>query len=134
MSEARDKELACRVLTGLFDASICIDLHRLPELFCGFNRRPGKGPTAYPVACSPQAWASGSVFLILQSCLGLTIKARESRIYLIRASLPESIQEIEIRNLRVNDAVVKLHLIRHEYSVSVQIVERTGDVEVVSIK
>ncbi|MBV9490609.1 MAG: amylo-alpha-1,6-glucosidase [Verrucomicrobia bacterium] len=133
LSKARDKTLANRVLTGLFDASIFIDLHRLPELFCGFARRPGKGPTAYPVACSPQAWASGAVFLILQSCLGLTINARESRVCLAHPSLPESISELEIRNLRVKDARVKLHLVRHEYSVAVQIVERTGDVEVITI-
>ena len=108
--------------------------HRLPELFCGFERRPGKAPTNYPVACSPQAWASGAVFLILQSCLGPTIKAPESRIYLVRPSLPESIQEIEIRNLRVNDAVVKLRITRYDHSVSVDIAERNGHVEIVCIK
>lgn len=134
LAHAADKDLVSRVLTGLFDASIAFDLHRLPELFCGFERRPGKAPTNYPVACSPQAWASGAVFLILQSCLGLTIKAPESRIYLIRPSLPESIQAIEIRNLRVNDAVVKLRFERHDYSMSVYIEERHGHVEVVSIK
>ena len=134
LSQVADKGLATRLLTGLFDASIIFDLHRLPELFCGFERRPGKAPTNYPVACSPQAWASGAVFLILRSCLGLTVKAPESRIYLVRPSLPESIQEIEIRNLRVNDAVVKLRFVRHDYSVSVNIAERLGHVEIVSIK
>ncbi len=50
---------------GLFEASGTIDGHRLPELFCGFHRRPGEGPTLYPVACSPQAWASGVVFHLI---------------------------------------------------------------------
>ena len=53
-----------KIMTGLFDASIFLDLHRLPELFCGFERRPGEGPTLYPLSCSPQAWASGAVFKV----------------------------------------------------------------------
>ena len=67
------KEPVHKILTGLFDASLFVDLHRLPELFCGFVRRTGEGPTLYPVACAPQAWAAGSVFLLLQACLGLSI-------------------------------------------------------------
>ena len=57
---------------ALFDASASMDAHRLPELFCGFHRRPGEGPTLYPVACSPQAWAAGVVFHLIQSCLRLS--------------------------------------------------------------
>ena len=66
--------------TGLFDASLFVDLHRMPELFCGFVRRPGEGPTLYPVACGPQSWAAASVYLLLQACLGLVIVAPRSRI------------------------------------------------------
>ena len=65
------QDLAVRVLTGLFEAGTYFDLHRMPELFCGFAREPGEGPTPYPVACAPQAWAAGAVFLLLQACLGL---------------------------------------------------------------
>src|SRR5262249_12613354 len=57
MSRYGDKNAAVRVLNGLFEASTFVDLHRLPELFCGFIRRPGEGPTLYPVACSPQTWS-----------------------------------------------------------------------------
>jgi glycogen debranching enzyme len=64
---------AARVLHGLFEASTFVDLHRLPELFCGFERRPCEGPTRYPVACLPQAWAAGSPFLLVQAILGLTV-------------------------------------------------------------
>ena len=56
---------------ALFDASVDDGWHRLPELFCGFRRRPGEGPTLYPVACSPQAWAAGVVFHLIQACLCL---------------------------------------------------------------
>ena len=61
------RDAAAQLLTGLFDASSFVDLGRLPELFCGFPRRPGEGPTRYPVACAPQTWASASVFLLLQA-------------------------------------------------------------------
>ena len=73
-----DKELALRITSGLFDLASEVMFRRLPELICGFGRRPGKGPTLYPVACSPQAWAAGSVFMVLQACLGLEIRAGES--------------------------------------------------------
>ena len=80
------RDAAAQLLTGLFDASSFVHLSRLPELFCGFQRRPGEGPTLYPVACAPQTWASASVFLLLQACLGLTVEAQECR---VRCSLAD---------------------------------------------
>src|SRR5690606_22896330 len=44
-----------QIFQGLFDTAAYMELRRLPELFCGFRRQPGGGPTAYPVACAPQA-------------------------------------------------------------------------------
>jgi glycogen debranching enzyme len=128
------KELPLKILTGLLDLSIFVDLHRLPELICGFARRPGKSPTLYPVACSPQAWAAGSIFLVLQACLGLSISAKESRIYLQHAALPEALPEVRIRNLKVGTASADLTFRRHEDTVGVQVLRRTGDLEIVSLK
>jgi glycogen debranching enzyme len=125
------KELACQILTGLFDVSIFLDLHRLPELFCGFSRQPGTSPTLYPVACSPQAWASGAVFLILQACLGLTIRASEESIHFYYPCLPESLQQVRIRGLTVGRCSVDLEVIRHGESVSVNPVRRDGHLDVV---
>jgi glycogen debranching enzyme len=132
--DSRDKQLALKILSGLLDLSIFTELHRLPELICGFPRRPGKGPTRYPVACSPQAWASGAAFLILQSCLGLTINAAESRIYLRHTALPEAVQSVRIRNLRVGEATVDLFFVRHAETVGVNILRRQGEVEVLDLK
>ena len=129
-----DKKLALRVLSGLLDLSQEVNLHRLPELICGFSRRPGKGPTLYPVACSPQAWSAGAVFMILQACLGLEIRARESRIYLHYSALPKSLQHVQIRNLRVGNARVDLAFERYSETVGANILERTGDVEIVSLR
>src|SRR5205814_1662193 len=108
------KHAALRILAGLFDASLFVDSHRLPELFCGFDRRPGEGPTLYPVACSPQAWASGAPFMLLQAVLGLTIQASRARICFRRPMLPEFLDEVSLRNLRVGKSVVDVTLRRHE--------------------
>src|SRR5207248_1138877 len=95
------KGSAAMLLAGLMDASIFFDLHRLPELFCGFPRRPGESPTLYPVACAPQAWASGAVFLLLQSCLGLDVLAPERKLVFSKPFLPQFLPQVRIRDLKV---------------------------------
>jgi glycogen debranching enzyme len=131
---SKTKELACEILSGLLDASAFLDLHRLPELFCGFPRDAGRGPTLYPVACAPQAWAAGAVFLILQSCLGLRIRAAESRVYFYHPALPKGIERVNLRNLCVGNGSVDLDFFRQEHAVSIGIVKRQGDVEIVVVK
>ena len=64
---------AARVFSAMFEAAAYQDLRRLPELFCGFIRKPHRGPTAYPVACAPQAWASAAPFAFLRACLGMEL-------------------------------------------------------------
>jgi glycogen debranching enzyme len=130
----RDRELALKVLSGLLDLSIAVNQHRLPELICGFARRTGKGPTLYPVACSPQAWAAGSVFMGLQACLGLEISAREQRLYLHHSALPQNLRSVHISNLKIGNACVDLSFERYSESVGVNIRRRIGDVEIVSMR
>src|SRR5437763_370326 len=127
------KSEAARVLDGLLDASIFTDLHRLPELFCGFVRRPGKGPTLYPVACAPQSWSAAAVFMLLQACVGLTICAPENVIRFERPTLPESLPQVEINNLRVAHSTVDLVLERYGETVGLRVKRRDGDVQVVMI-
>jgi len=134
MSRYRLKEAVLKVFTGLFDASLFVELRRLPELFCGFGRRTGEGPTLYPVACSPQAWASGAAFLLLQSCLGLRIQAAEGRVHLDIPLLPDWLNEVHIRKLRVGDGSIDVRLHRHGGDVGVNILDRYGKVEVVILK
>jgi glycogen debranching enzyme len=122
------KDAVLKILTGLFDASLFVDLHRLPELFCGFPRRPSEGPTLYPVACAPQSWAAGSVFLLLQACLGLSIIGAESRICLTNPILPESLKEVRIQNLTVGKATVDLLFQRYPQNVSVRVLRMDGEV------
>jgi glycogen debranching enzyme len=122
------KEPVMKILTGQFDASLFVDLHRLPELFCGFVRRPGEGPTLYPVACAPQAWSAGSVFLMLQACLGMSIHGAEERIRFSNPTLPQFLQEIKIDNLRVGKATVDLMIERHPQDVSVRVLRMDGQI------
>jgi glycogen debranching enzyme len=124
------KELVCRILTGLQDASTFLELQRLPELFCGFSRREGTGPTLYPLACSPQAWAAGAVFLLFQSCLGLTIHPSESVIRFFYPRLPESLQEVAIRGLKVGHSSVDLEITRYKESVIVNPVGHPPDLKI----
>jgi glycogen debranching enzyme len=126
---------AVQVLTGLFDASLFVDLHRLPELVCGFPRRPGEGPTLYPVACAPQAWAAAAVYLLVQACLGLEADGTQGRVTLTSPLLPESLPEVRVRNLRVGGGTVDLYLHRHgPDDVGVNVLRRDGPVQVVVAK
>ena len=125
---------AGRIMAAMFDLSEAVDLHRLPELICGFHRRGGESPTLYPVACAPQAWAAGAVYLLLQACLGLRIDAAERRVSFSRAVLPDTIDWLRIMNLSVAEASVDLLLTRHTYDVGVTVLRRDGDVEIVAVK
>jgi glycogen debranching enzyme len=128
------KQHASRVMTGLFDASLFVELNRLPELFCGFARRPGEGPTAYPVACSPQAWAAGAPFMLLQAVLGLTVEARRARVRFDFPALPPFLEEVSILNLRVKDGGLDLDLHRYPDNVGIKVGRRRGRVQVLSVK
>jgi glycogen debranching enzyme len=116
-----------RMFHAVFEAASYMDLRRLPELFCGFRRVPGKGPTSYPVACSPQAWASATPFAFLQACLGLSFDPAGERVRFRQPRLPEFLDEVVIRQLRVGDSEFDLMLRRYGADVSVNVLDRRGD-------
>ena len=127
-------EHALRIWNGMFAASMCFELHRMPELFCGFPQERGETPVLYPVACSPQAWAAASVFLLLQACLGMEIDAPRGQISFTAPQLPATLGELRIHNLAVADATVDLLLVRHEEDVGVQVLRREGNVQILVAK
>ncbi|HTT03157.1 MAG TPA: amylo-alpha-1,6-glucosidase [Steroidobacteraceae bacterium] len=131
MNRLPDKNLAGRQLTTLFEASTYFDSSRLPELFCGFRRREGKSPTLYPVACSPQAWSSGAVFMLLEACLGIAIEAPRQRVTFRHPYLPPALDRLRIRDLNVGAGAVDLLLQRHQGTVSLVVERRRGEVHVV---
>ena len=119
---------------GLFDASAFMDGHRLPELFCGFHRRGGEGPTSYPVACSPQAWAAGVVFQFVQACLRLSLDAPNRRLCISRATLPPFLTHATIRNLDLPFGKADLLFERHPRDVGVTVLSKTGDFDIAVVK
>ena len=126
------QEAVSSILDGFHDASVHMDLHRLPELFCGFHKRPdSSGPTLYPMACAPQAWAAGSVYLLMSACLGLNIRAQERQIHFENPSLPPGLDEIKIENLRIGDASSDLNIRRHKGGIVVDVLRKEGKVEVI---
>jgi glycogen debranching enzyme len=120
-----------RVATALFDAAIDADYMRLPELFCGFTRRSPNRPVSYPVACSPQAWASGSPFLMLQAMLGISARAHENLLTVNEPHLPPWLHTVELRNLRVGDSRISLVFRREGDITSFSLLAREGGVRVV---
>lgn len=128
------KDMVLSILTGLFQASLFVDLHRLPELFCGFRQRAGEAPTLYPVACSPQAWAAASVFLLVQAALGIAVKGDRNQVHFFLPCLPDFLQEVRLDNLKVGDGMVDLFVQRHGQDAAVNILRRSGNVEIVVVK
>jgi glycogen debranching enzyme len=123
------------IMAGLFEASLFVELQRLPELFCGFRRRPGEGPTLYPVACAPQSWAAAAVSQLLQSCLGLSIDAVEGRVTVSQARLPDFLEHVTVRGLTVGGgAAIDLSFDRQAHDVGVTVLNRTGHVAVIITK
>jgi glycogen debranching enzyme len=120
-----------RVATSLFDAAIHAEYLRLPELFCGFTRRTPNRPVSYPIACSPQAWASGAPFLMLQAMLGLSARAQENLLTVNQPHLPAWLHTVELRNLRVGDSRLSLVFRREGDITSFSMLSREGDVRVV---
>jgi glycogen debranching enzyme len=123
-------ESAMALFSATFDSSLHFDSHRLPELFCGFPRRHGAGPTLYPVACSPQAWAAAAVFGMLQACLGLEIHAQRGELVFQRPRLPPFIDWVRITRLGAPGPSVDVLLQRYERNVGVEVVRKDPEVRV----
>ncbi len=119
------------VFRGLMEAASYMDHRRLPELFCGFRRRPGRGPTLYPVACAPQAWAAGAPFQLLRSMLGLQFDPKRQRIELCNPRVPAAVGDVTVYNLRLGRASADF-TVRQESrdAVSLQVLRTSGPVEV----
>jgi glycogen debranching enzyme len=115
---------------GLFDATMTLEGHRLPELFCGFHRRAGEGPTAYPVACSPQAWSSGVVFHLLQSCLRLSVDVEARRLSIQRPVLPPFLTYLRLLDLELPFGRVDLLFEQQARDVAVTVLRQQGHFEV----
>jgi glycogen debranching enzyme len=130
LSEIGDKNAVNEIFQGIYDAATYMDLHRLPELFCGFQRPRNRGPTRYPVACVPQAWASAAPFSLLQAALGIESYPARGELRLSKPSLPKFLHEVTVRDLHVGDGCVDFTVRRDGSGVSVSVLKTQGPIEV----
>jgi len=125
---------AMKLMQGLFDASLFIELQRLPELFCGFPFRPGEAPTAYPVACSPQAWSVATVFLLLQACLQIQIDGYEKKFIFHNPVLPDYLNEVKISNLKFEGEEFSLEIMKYDNDLGIHLIKKPKGWQLVTIK
>ena len=118
------------VFEGLFGAGTYMEHRRLPELFCGFRKQHGHGPTLYPVACAPQAWASATPFALLEASLGLEFDPFANEIRLCNPLLPAFLDEVTLRNLQLGGSRVDLRVRRHNDTVSLDTPRISGGIRV----
>lgn len=123
-----------RVFAAVFDAARHQDLARLPELFCGFIRRPHRAPTPYPVACAPQAWSATSIFGLLGACLGLEIAHESNEIRFRDPVMPDFLEDVVIRNLRLGSSRADVRLHRYGRDVSANVLARHGTSKILILK
>ncbi len=125
------QEHVLRIMEVIFNASLFINLQRLPELYCGFDRRSSEGPTAYPVACSPQAWSVAVVFMLLQACFKVEINAITKTIIFNKPQLPAYLEDISIDNLMLNGTSCRLNIKRLQDDVGFNLLQKPQDWEVI---
>ena len=124
------KDHSDTIFKGMLDAASCMELRRLPELFCGFRRRRATAPTLYPVACAPQAWASGTLFLMIRAALGIEFDVVGKAIIFRNPRLPPFCDQIVLKDLRMGEAIVDIELQRSGRHVSMRVLRNTGAVQV----
>jgi glycogen debranching enzyme len=131
-------EQALEVAQGILDMTIYQPYHRPPELFCGYERTVGHSPIQYPVACSPQAWATGTVFQLLQMMVNLVPDAPSNRLRIVDPALPSNIGQLSFKNLRIGTTSIDLEFTRERHpegegvrvTTSCRVVKKRGNLRV----
>ena len=123
---------AAAIFKGLFEASTYIDLKRLPELFCGFPRVRSHGPTFYPVACSPQAWAAAATLSLLRSCLGLGFDPENGYVIFDQPVLPDFAEDVTLRQLGLGNGGIDVEMSRANAQVAVRVLSRHGGIRAIT--
>ena len=128
------KEEVLKIFRGLTEAAIYDEFRRLPELFCGFSRRRKRGPTAYPVACSPQAWAAAAPFALIAAATGLELDHEAEMVRLANPALPDFLDDLLLRDVRVAGSRLDLRLARTGDDVTTAVARREGSAALVIVK
>jgi glycogen debranching enzyme len=123
-----------KIFQGLVEAAYTDEFRRLPELFCGFSRRKGRGPTAYPVACSPQAWAAAAPFALIAAATGLELEYKEDQVRLCNPAMPEFIDDLYLHDVSVAGSRLDMRLSRSGDDVTTAVTRRQGQAALVIVK
>ena len=123
-----------RVVEAVFAAAMEMEHCRLPELYCGFRRARGRGPTLYPVACSPQGWAAGAPLAFLHACLGLKFLPELEEIQLHSPTLPRLIERLEIQGLRMGEGAIDLVIHGSGSDLAMAVPSRHGQIKAMLIQ
>jgi glycogen debranching enzyme len=122
---------ALEIATGIIDMTLQQPYLRPPELFCGYERSEDNTPVRYPVACSPQAWATGTLFQLLQVAINLVPDAANNRLRVIEPVLPESVNRLSLHNLRVGSTILDLEFERSGGTIACRVAKKRGNLKVV---
>lgn len=118
------------IFEGLMRAASYLDQRRIPELFCGFRRRPGRGPTLYPAACSPQAWAAAAPFSLIQSMLGIEFRPDDAELRLNNPVVPPMAGAITLRNVRLGGASADFTVRPSKGGVALEVLRTEGNMRI----
>ena len=124
-------EQVIEVAQGILDMTLQQPYHRPPELFCGYERTPQDSPVRYPVACSPQAWATGTLFQLLQIAINIVPDAASNCVRIIDPVLPESINRLSLENLQVGSTVIDLEFERSGSTTACRVAKKRGNLKVI---
>jgi glycogen debranching enzyme len=118
---------AIPIVRALYEAGVHSEFHRLPELYCGMTRQRGDRPVNYPVSCSPQAWASGSLYMLLQALLGIYAEAPAHILHIRDPILPDFLSELTVSGLAIGGSRVALQFRRHGTRTLANLLSVEGD-------
>jgi glycogen debranching enzyme len=122
---------ALEIAQGIFDMTSVQPYQCPPELFCGFERTPTNRPVRYPVACSPQAWATGTVFQLLQIMVNLVPDVPNNCLRIVQPTLPESISYLSLKNFKIGHTLLDLEFERSQEATACRVVRKRGNLRVV---
>ena len=124
-------EQALEIAQGIFDMTTVQPYQCPPELFCGFERTPNNRPVRYPVACSPQAWATGAIFQLLQIMVNLIPDVPNNCLRVVQPTLPPSVSYMVINNFKVGHTLLDLEFERSHEATGCRVVKKRGNLRVI---
>ncbi|HEX6509096.1 MAG TPA: glycogen debranching N-terminal domain-containing protein, partial [Chloroflexota bacterium] len=122
-------EEADSIFNALVDASGYFEYRRWPEVYAGVPRDLVTVLSRQPDASRPQAWSAASIFLWIQSWLGLS-PTPFSREVEVAPALPDGIETLRVKDVAVGDSHLSLTLSRTNGATQLQVDENPGNLQI----